>query len=78
MSRRRADGAAAGIEPYRCMKFVTVRRTHVECYVSKPDAEDRVGHHRQLGSLQLLLGVKQGLTSSFPQIFFPARLGFLL
>ena len=34
--------------------------------------------HRQLGSLQLLLGAKQGSTSSSPQIFFPARLGFLL
>ena len=43
-------------------------------------AEDshRGAYDRQLGSLQLLLGVKQGLTSSFPHIFFPARLGFLL
>jgi len=34
--------------------------------------------YRQLGSLQLLLGVKQDSTRSSPQIFFPARLGFLL
>ena len=47
-------------------------------YMSKPHVRDQPGHHRQFGSLQLLLGVKQGLTSSFPQIFLPARLGFLL
>ena len=30
-----------------------------------------------MGSLQLLLAVKTGGTRSFPQIFFPARRGFL-
>ena len=34
--------------------------------------------YRHFGSLQLLLSLKIGTTISSPQIFFPARFGFLI
>ena len=36
------------------------------------------GFYRKFGSLQLLLSLNWGFTSSLPQILFPARFGFFI